>query len=105
LSATHELKLQEIRADLRAKVEEGDFLGALEEFSKAVDIEAAMAKEAQEKDLKYLSQTLPEDQWETVSKALTFGWYFTVHRGDGIVELQMGRKRMTVKEDGSYQRN
>ena len=94
-----------LRADLKAKAEAGDLLGALEKFSQARELEAALLEEAAEKDLKYLSSKLPEAQWATVSKALTFDWTFGVHYGDGSVEMDRGGKRMVIQEDGSYSRS
>jgi len=94
-----------LRADLKAKAQEGDILGATEAFGKAIEVSSRIAEEAQKEDLKYLAHKLPAPQWTTVLKATTFGWLFAVHYGNGKVELAMGKKIMTVEEDGSYTRN
>lgn len=98
------LALETLRADTREKAENGDLLAALDSWRKAVVIAAELDEKAVAEDLAYLSKHCPEAQWEAIQKALRFGWTFGVHYGDGSVEMDRGKNRMVIQEDGTYTR-
>ena len=89
---------------IKALCDEGDLLGAIELLGEKIQEADKEAKIAYEADLRYLATKLPEAQWEAVEKAISFGWRFDVHYGPGHIDMVMGKKRMTIQEDGSYKR-
>lgn len=81
-----------------------DVLGAVEAFGLELEKAGKADIKARKKELKNLAETLPEEQMEAVTKAMTFGWTPFAVTPEGTVVLNLKRKKMTIRPDGSYTR-
>jgi hypothetical protein len=93
------------REALRKASQAGDDAGALEALLAAVRVTTEISALEQKAFMAGLADLCTDEQWETVQKAIGFGWTPRKFE-ESVVRLTMGKKKkMVIQANGSYQRN